>query len=330
MSMKSWIIKVAFVIFLSEFSQNHGFQISSRSHWTNRQNQVDINSAGMSLNKKTAPMTTLRSGSSENESEDSVWSKRKQFFREMLAEAIGTGLIVHLGCGTVCAALYKSAQVGLYQIAAVWAIAVSVAIYCTANLSGAHLNPAITLAFAIFRDFPSTKIAGYWVAQVFGAFFGGLLNYVLYATSITAFEAGKGIIRGTPDSYMSAAGAFGEYFTGSGISLTTAFIAEAVGTGVLAFVIFSLTNKNNKDATPKGAEPAVIGCTVAALISVIAPLTQAGFNPARDFGPRMVTAIMGWGMKVSYLNWWVYVLGPIIGAIVGAFVADKILWIKKQ
>ena len=104
-----------------------------------------------------------------------------------------------------------------------------------------------------------------------------------------------------------------------------ALFTEAYGTSILAFVIFSLTHKQNTYTQNKNASiviPPLIGGTVAILISVIAPLTQAGFNPARDFGPRLVTAFMGWGKNVAFKGWWVYVLGPILGALIGGWFAD--------
>lgn len=123
-------------------------------------------------------------------------------------------------------------------------------------------------------------------------------------------------------------------------SWKTALFIEAIGTAVLTFVIFSLTNQRNTytqgspgdDNSNKAAVnagilvPSLIGGTVAMIISVIAPLTQSCLNPARDFGPRLVTACMGWGQSVSFKGWWVYVLGPIVGAVVGGWVADKCLF----
>ena len=100
-----------------------------------------------------------------------------------------------------------------------------------------------------------------------------------------------------------------------------------MGTAILAFVIFALTNKKNE--TTKESPmlvPPLIGATVGGLISVIAPLTQAGFNPARDFGPRIIALFAGWGKAVAMKGWWVYVLGPIIGAPIGGFIADKLLY----
>ena len=102
-------------------------------------------------------------------------------------------------------------------------------------------------------------------------------------------------------------------------------MVEAVGTGILGFVIFALTNKKNKEMESSNLVPPLIGLTVGALIAVLAPLTQAGFNPARDFGPRIVAFLAGW-KTVAFQGWWVYVLAPIVGATSGAFVADKVLY----
>mmetsp|Transcript_41281 Transcript_41281/g.96806 ORF Transcript_41281/g.96806 Transcript_41281/m.96806 type:complete len:151 (+) Transcript_41281:738-1190(+) len=109
------------------------------------------------------------------------------------------------------------------------------------------------------------------------------------------------------------------------------FFAEALGTAVLAFVVFSVTNSKNKTTSEHPMMiPPVIGATVGALISVIAPLTQAGFNPARDFGPRIISALGGWGWGVAMKGWWLYVIAPLVGAPIGGFLADRILYPKKD
>ena len=110
----------------------------------------------------------------------------------------------------------------------------------------------------------------------------------------------------------------------SPVTTLVAFLAESVGTGILAFVIFALTNPKN-DAVKGGFIPPLIGLTVGGLIAVLAPLTQAGFNPARDFGPRIVAWFAGW-KTVAFANAWLYIVAPIVGAVVGAALADRILF----
>jgi glycerol uptake facilitator-like aquaporin len=109
------------------------------------------------------------------------------------------------------------------------------------------------------------------------------------------------------------------------MGIVTAFSAEVLGTAILAFVIFALTNPKNDTVKNKVFIPPLIGATVGALISMIAPITQAGFNPARDFGPRIVAWLAGWN-GVAFQGWWVYAVAPFIGAPIGAFVADKLLY----
>jgi len=278
-----------------------------------------------SLSSYSSASTSVNLTGGGNDDDQSISKVKKSILlRQMMAEFIGTFLIVQIGCGTVCSAIFQSAQTGLWQIAVVWSIAVTLAISTTASISQAHLNPAITLAFALIRDFEWKKVFPYITAQLGGAVSAAATNLLLFGDSIAKFESSKGIIRGSMESIASAS-AFGEYWSVS--SWVTAFFVEAFGTGVLAFVIFSLTNSKN-DVTSQNPVlvPSLIGLTVGALISVLAPLTQGGFNPARDFGPLLITLLAGWGVQVSMKGWWLYVLAPLVGAPLGAFVADKVLY----
>lgn len=216
------------------------------------------------------------------------------------------------------------AQSGVWQIAVVWGIAVSIAVGMAGPVSGAHLNPSMTIALSIFRGFPRRKIIWYILAQVFGAFIAACINLLLFAHVIREYEEKNKIVRGQSNSYLSAR-AFGEY---PSIDMGAAFFAETMGTAMLAFVIFALTNPKN-ETTKKYSPilvPPTIGATVAALLSVLGPLTQCCLNPARDFGPRLLTLIAGW-KGVAMQGWWLYILAPTLGALIGAFLADIILYI---
>jgi Major intrinsic protein len=146
-------------------------------------------------------------------------AQSKRFFRaplirELMAEFIGTFLIVQIGTGSVMSAIFTDSLVGLFQIASVWIIAVTVAICTTASISGAHLNPAISLAFALIRpsnNFNWRKVLPYSMAQLAGAMAGSAVNLLLYSGSISAFESANGIVRGA-SSGLASARAFGEYF----------------------------------------------------------------------------------------------------------------------
>jgi len=136
-------------------------------------------------------------------------------WRQMCAETIGTFIIVQMGTGAIMSAIFDNALAGLFQIASVWIIAVTVAISTTGSISGAHLNPAMSIAFATVRrnaSFGLGKLLAYIGSQLVGAIGGSLCNLALYHKKILQFEAEKGIIRGSVESIVSAK-AFGEYFS---------------------------------------------------------------------------------------------------------------------
>jgi glycerol uptake facilitator protein len=198
----------------------------------------------------------------------------------------------------------------------------------------------VSLAFALFRplDFPWRKLLPYWFAQYLGGIIGGAFNLMVYGSQFRHFEKINNIVRGSPESIVTAR-AFGEYFPNPGfvasgateeyvISPVFAMFVEAWGTGVLMFVILALTDPNQKLIRNKEMLPLLIGFTVAVLISLYAPLTQAGWNPARDFGPRVVAALAGWGRVAipgPRNGFWVYIVGPKIGAPIGALLYDLAL-----
>ena len=246
-------------------------------------------------------------------------------------ETVGTFILVFFGVGSVQAAVATGAQAGLWQVAVVWAIGVSLAIYSVAAYSGAHINPAITLVAAVYDRMPIPRVIVYWIAQFVGAVLAALVLYAMFAEAILELERSHGLLRGGPGSELSAM-VFGEYFPNPAVfgtdekawrivSLQGAFIAEMVGTAMLAYMVGTLTSEQNMARPPAGMTAIMIGLTVAAIISVIAPLTQAALNPARDLGPRVVAYFLGWdeiaipGPRGGWLS--VYVVAPCVGALIG-------------
>lgn len=252
--------------------------------------------------------------------------------REFAGEFIGTFILVLFGCGSVAVAVLFNAHMGLMQIALAWGIGVMLAIYATRHLSCAHLNPAVSLAMALSRRMSAKKLPGYLLAQFLGAIIAALALYFCFGSSIAAYEAANGIMRGTPES-AHVAKMFGEYYnlpgSGSAVSMLLAMGAEAFGTFLLIFMIFSLTEGCNVGRPSNGAAPVFIGLSVTAIICLLAPLTQAGLNPARDFGPRLVAWALGWGDAAwpdnTFGFFFVYILGPFIGGIIAALVFVKII-----
>lgn len=246
--------------------------------------------------------------------------------RAFLGEMVGTFLLVFFGCGAVAGAVTFNAFDGLFQVAAIWGLGVAGAIALTGPLSGAHLNPAITLTFALVEGFPKKKIPLYFAGQFAGAFLAAGALYLLFGSSIAAFEKSEGLVRGAPGSEASAR-IFGEFHPGH-VSMATAFFAEFLGTALLAFFIFGLIDKRRLHPLPEWAIPIAIGMTLMILISIFAPLSMAGFNPARDFAPRLFSSLVGWKMlpfEANGMSWLVvYLLGPFMGGPVGGWLAKRL------
>ncbi|MEA2642440.1 MAG: glycerol uptake facilitator protein [Chloroflexota bacterium] len=249
----------------------------------------------------------------------------------LLGEALGTLVLVLVGTGAVATAVLTGALHELWQVATVWAAGVTLAIYLAAPLSGAHLNPAVTLALAVWRPraFPRRRLPAYWLAQLVGAALAGALVLLTFGPLLARFETREGLVRGGPGSERAAM-IFGEYFPnpailGTGpeaeqlVSPLGAFGIEALGTGLLVLVVFSLTDHRRPTRLPAALIPPIIGLTVAALIAVFAPLTQASWNPARDLGPRLVAFWAGYGaiaIPGPRAGFWVYLLGPLAGGLI--------------
>jgi len=248
-----------------------------------------------------------------------------KFSKEFKGEVLGTFVLVLFGCGSVAVTVLFGAHQGLLQIALAWGFGVTLAIYLTRHLSCAHLNPAVTLAMVISKRMSLKKLPVYFIAQFTGAFIGGIAVYLLFSPSISSFESAHGIIRGSAESVQTAK-MFGEYYpnpgSGAEISIFLATGAEAFGTFLLCLMIFALTEGCNVGRPENAIAPLFIGLTVCSIICLIAPLTQAGLNPARDFGPRMVAWIMGWGSAAlpdhSGGFFLVYILGPFIGGAIAS------------
>jgi glycerol uptake facilitator protein len=242
-----------------------------------------------------------------------------------LGELTGTFILVFFGCGAVAVSVLFSALVGVFQVAIVWGFAVTLAIYATRHLSCAHLNPAVSIAMVLSKRMKVKLLPVYWLGQFLGAFLAAAALFLLFADSIATYEATHGIIRGTPDSVKTAM-MFGEYYPN--ISTLTAFAAETLGTFLLVFFIFSLTEGCNVGRPDDALAPFFIGMAVMIIICIIAPLTQAALNPARDLAPRAFSYLAGW-KQASFpdrnFGLLVYGLGPLLGGIIAAIFFTRII-----
>ncbi len=239
---------------------------------------------------------------------------------QCIAEFLGTGLIIFFGAGCVAALKLAGATFGQWEISIIWGLGVSMAVYLTAAISGAHLNPAITIALCLFANFEGRKVVPYIISQVAGAFCAAALVYALYYNLFIDFEQTHNMVRGSVAS-LDLAGIFSTY-PNPHISVWQAFIVETVITAILMALILALTDDGN--GVPRGAlAPLLIGLLIAVIGASMGPLTGFALNPARDFGPKLFAYFAGWG-KVAFTGardipyFLVPIFGPLLGACLGA------------
>ncbi len=256
-------------------------------------------------------------------------SKPNALVGECFAEFIGTGLLIFFGVGCVAAMKLTGADFGQWEISIMWGLGVAIAIYVTAGVSGAHLNPAVTIALACFHGFNKRKVLPYIMAQILGAFAAAALIYSLYNNLFTDYETSHNIVRGTVAS-LDTASIFSTYPHPS-LSFGGAFAVEFTITAVLMFAILAIGD--DKNGAPRGAMgPLLIGLLIAVIGGSLGPLTGFAMNPARDFGPKLLTFFAGWdnialtGAKdIPYFI--VPILAPICGALFGGWAYPKLIGI---
>lgn len=247
--------------------------------------------------------------------------------KEFIGEMMGTFVLTLMGCCSVAVAVLFGEYNSIFQIGLVWGLGVTLAIFLTRNICCAHLNPAVSVAMVLAGRMGARRLPLYIMAQMAGAVLAGLVLYGLFSASIAQYEAVNGIVRGSLAS-VDTARMFGEFYPNPGdavvstVSLPLAMCAEGFGTFLLALFIFALTEDCNVGRPSSDLQPVFIGLTVSSIIFFIAPLTQAGLNPARDAGPRLVAYLSGWGdaaLPDGVGGWfWVYVLAPVIGSSLAA------------
>jgi glycerol uptake facilitator protein len=269
------------------------------------------------------------------------WRWQQTVFGEHVAEFLGVLIIILLGDGVVAmavAALNQSGRGDLIFaasgdwliIAWGWGFAVCFAVYVAGGVSGAHLNPAVTIALAWRRGFAWSKVPGYIVAQVLGAFAGAALVYANYRYAIVSYEDANKIVRGTENSvptfsiFATFPAPYYENWFGP-------FLDQVIGTAVLMAFILAVTDELNA-AVKANLAPLIIGFIVVAVGISIGANAGYAINPARDFGPRMFAWIAGWkeiAMPGNYGNvntyFWIPIIGPVVGAGIGAAIYDFLI-----
>lgn len=221
-----------------------------------------------------------------------------------------------------------AAGAGLWLIIVIaWALAVAFAVYVAGGVTGAHINPAVTLAFAVKRDFPWSKVPGYMITQIIGAFVGAALTYLLYHDAIASFEKVNNITRGALGGAGDSTATYSIFATFPAPYFTSnlgPLIDQIVSTAFLVGLVFALVDERNQPPKANLA-PIAVGLVVAMIGCAFGANAGYAINPARDFGPRMFAWLAGWGeVALPGVNYyfWVLIVGPLIGGVLGAAAYD--------
>ncbi|WP_243722927.1 MIP/aquaporin family protein [Actinomadura sp. 7K507] len=246
--------------------------------------------------------------------------KVPELAREMAAEFAGTMILILFGCGVV-AQVIAAGGLGDPQslgdhdsIAWAWGIGVTLGVYTSARISGGHINPAVTLAFAFFKGFPWRKVLPYAIAQTAGAFVGALIVRWNYSEVLQKFDPGL-----TEKSHIVFS-----TMPGNGtlpIGTWPAFRDQVIGTAILLFLVMALIDLRNAPPLSNLA-PFIIGLIVVGIGMSYGALAGYAINPARDLGPRLVQWLTGygdaWSDQFGNLYFWVPIAGPLLGGVIGA------------
>ena len=246
---------------------------------------------------------------------------RTDIVREMLAEFLGTFVLIVFGVGVVAqTVLSKGAAGSPLTINISWGLAVTMGCYVAGGVTGAHLNPAVSLALAVHRRFPWSKVAPYVAAQMAGAFAASVVVFITYREALDAFDGGLRQVTGP----LGTAGIWATYPQPFLSVFPGGVVDQFVGTALLVAVIFAITDTRNSPA-PTGLAPVIVGLLVVVIGATFGFNSGYAINPARDLAPRLFTAIAGWGSDVFRAGnswWWVPIIGPAVGAVAGGWLYD--------
>jgi glycerol uptake facilitator protein len=264
---------------------------------------------------------------------------RKGLIGELWAEFFGCFILISFGDGVV-AMLWGLAGSGRSSAGPLqssgdwllitwgWALAVAFAVYVSGGITGAHINPAITLGAAIRKQLPWNKVPGYWIAQVLGCFLGAALVFLVYNNAINHYDQAQHIVKGTAAS-VSTYSTFATFPAPYFHSFLGPLIDQIVGTFFLALFVWAVTDEFN---LPVGSNmtPFIVGMIVMAVGISFGANAGYAINPARDFGPRIFAWIAGWksvAFPGNYGNvndyFWIPIVGPLIGAAVASVLYDR-------
>jgi glycerol uptake facilitator protein len=236
-----------------------------------------------------------------------------------MAEFLGTAILLLFGQGVVAMVVLFGGGVpgevvkgGYTNVVFGWGLGVTLGIYAAGKISGAHLNPAVTLTLACWRGFPWSKVLPYSLAQIAGAFVASAIVYLNYLPAFDAFDP----LREKTAGIFTTFPAFADL-------LQYGFLDQVVGTALLMFAIFALSDENNQ---PSGIlTPILVGLVVVAIGISFGAMHGYAINPARDFGPRLFVTLAGFrnnGLTDGGFIFWVPIVAPLLGGVMGGWIYD--------
>ena len=245
----------------------------------------------------------------------------RETIREALAEFLGTFVLILFGAGVVAQVVLSRQAAGSYlSINLAWGLGVTMGCYVAGGVSGAHINPAVTIALAVHRGFPWKKVGPYVIAQTAGAFVAAAIVYLTYVEALAHFDGGIRQVtgpQGTAAIWATYPQPFLSTFPGG-------FVDQVVGTAILMMVILGITDARNAPPAA-GMAPLIVGLLVVGIGMSFGFNAGYAINPARDLGPRLFTAVAGWGADVFRAGngwWWVPLTAPVAGAVLGGWIYD--------
>jgi MIP family channel proteins len=249
---------------------------------------------------------------------------RSGLLRELAAEFFGTFMLITFGVAVVAQVVLGEGDFGdALSINFGWGLAVTMGILVAGGVTGAHLNPAVTLALAVHRNFPWAKVIPYSVAQTAGAFVASAMVFATYHEALDNYDGGVRQVTGPEKT----AGIWATYPQEYLSNFPGGVVDQVVGTALLVALVFALSDPRNL-APPSYLAPFFVGAIVFLIGMTFGMNSGYAINPARDFGPRLFTYVAGWGSAVFTAGhgwWWVPIVGPLIGGVVGGFAYDLLI-----
>lgn len=255
--------------------------------------------------------------------------RKKNIIKKCIFEFLGTGLIIFFGISCIAISKLTNIQFNTFEISCIWGLSVSISMYLTSTISGAHLNPAITILFWLSNKFNKRKVLPYIASQILGSFFFTILVYYCYSQLLTIFIQQHNIIIGTRES-IDVANIFCIYPNYNNSFLYDT-IVEIFANTLFIIILLEFNNKKyNFLLQNKFIKPILVGILISIINLVMNPLSNISLNPARDLGPKIFLSLIGWGTlsftggNSNLLYCLIPTIGPILGVNLGGWIYKNI------